>query len=164
MDLFQIMKTTPYIGLLAGAALFLSGCATATVGGRIESNPEAFNRLPPEDQSLVRQGRISEGMTKEAVTLAWGRPDRVSERSEGGTLQEIWQYASYRPVTMSPVDYELAYQNYFYSPYWRRRGPYYCDPYYGYGYGFAAHTSFQPYLEGEVVFENGKVVSWERVR
>ena len=56
------------------AVLFFAGCAT--IETRISEHPEIYNELSPRDQALVRQGRIREGMTMDAVWVAWGSPEQ----------------------------------------------------------------------------------------
>jgi outer membrane protein assembly factor BamE (lipoprotein component of BamABCDE complex) len=56
-------------------ATLLPGCST--VESRIKSNPQLYASLSPADQALVRQGQIRVGMSKGAVFLAWGNPDRI---------------------------------------------------------------------------------------
>jgi len=91
----------------AFAALFFAGCAT--IETRISEHPEIYNELSPRDQALVRQGRIREGMTMNAVWLAWGSPEQKGFGRYHGKSTETWIYRSY------------------YNEY---------DPYYGgYGYG-----------------------------
>ena len=53
--------------VLSLAALYLDSCQTATPTTRINQNPVMFRQLSPEQQLLVQQGRICEGMTKDAV-------------------------------------------------------------------------------------------------
>ena len=61
--------------VVALLASFLAGCST--VESRIKSNPQIYTSLSAADQALVRQGQIREGMSKAAVFLAWGNPDRI---------------------------------------------------------------------------------------
>src|SRR3981081_4368065 len=70
-------------GLVAALlSSLLPGCST--VESRIKSNPQIYASLSPADQALVRQGQIREGMSKAAVFLAWGNPDRVRSGSATG--------------------------------------------------------------------------------
>lgn len=94
---------------VAISALFISGCAT--VDYRISQNPELYQQLSPRDQDLVRAGQIREGMTQEAVFLAWGQPEQKGFGRMNGRQTETWIYRAYYPS---------------YDPY----------PYGGYGGGF----------------------------
>lgn len=76
--------------MLAVLALFTGACST--IESRINENPTAFYRLSPEDQQLVLQGRISEGFDRDAVYIAWGRPDEVTQGQRQGKMTESWIY------------------------------------------------------------------------
>jgi len=85
------MKTTCFLsGLAALGALGLVGCSTPAT--RISANPQAFSRLSPADQALVRAGRIREGFDSTAVRLALGNPDYVTERTSAVGQLQIWHY------------------------------------------------------------------------
>ena len=62
-------------------------CQSVTPADRIGANPVMFRTLTPEQQALVQQGRLCEGMSKDAVYLAWGNPDAapVVGRQNGRT-------------------------------------------------------------------------------
>jgi hypothetical protein len=144
---------------IACGALFLSGCAT--IDSRISQHPEIFQSLSPSDQALVRQGHIREGMTQDAVWLAWGSPEQRGFGRMKGRQTETWIYRAY-------------YNDYAYGPY----------PY-GYGYGYGAvgvighhrrvvaiydpfydpffYPRFVPvsYPYKTVTFENGRVVGYQ---
>jgi len=95
---------------VAVGGLFLAGCAT--IESRISDHPDIYNALSPRDQALVRQGRIREGMSMNAVWLAWGSPEQKGYGRMRGRSTETWIYRAY------------------YNEY---------DPYYGgwgYGYGY----------------------------
>jgi hypothetical protein len=109
-----------------------------------------FEQLPAADRDLVMRGTISEGMSRDAVFLAWGKPDVVTTGSEGGRQIETWRFAEMRPVY--PYGYGVGL---------------------GYGHGYYRHGGFYPYgavgftpgyvpVTASVVrFRNGRVVSWE---
>jgi hypothetical protein len=116
------MKTLRSTGFFGAAlfVLFLAGCDTPTA--RIHSNPGAFAQLPPDQQSLVQQGKVAVGFTADAVRLALGAPDRVTVRRSSTAQSEVWHYFDFDLVT---APYPLYYN--FYSPGWGGIG--------GYGYG-----------------------------
>jgi len=134
----------------------LTSCQTATPAARVQQNPAVFNSLSKEDQDLVMRGTISEGMSRDAVLLAWGPPDNVVHSRESGRDTEIWRYTSMKPV---------------YRPY------YGVGMGYGYGYGYRGYRSggFYPYgsvaLSPDYVpvtssvarFRKGRVVGWDTV-
>jgi hypothetical protein len=84
------------LGLVALLASFLAGCSTP--GSRIKSNPQIYASLSPADQALVRQGQIRVGMSKSAVFLAWGNPDRIRSGVRQGHPFEAWIYTTTRTI------------------------------------------------------------------
>ncbi len=89
------MKTLPL--LLSCLSLLLASCAS-TIQSRVTHNPELFGKLSAADQQAVRAGQVREGMTKEAVFLAWGSPDRVSQGQREGKQVERWNYTELQTV------------------------------------------------------------------
>jgi hypothetical protein len=100
---------------IAVSALVLASCSTTE--SRISGHPEIYQSLSPRDQALVSQGQIRDGMSPNAVFLAWGSPDRKIVGNMRGRPTETWIYVHY-------TTYSYPY------PY-----PYY-GPGYGFGYGF----------------------------
>jgi hypothetical protein len=114
--------------LLATLALALSAC-TSVRQRRIENNLGIYNALTAEDQGLVSSGRIREGFSREAVFLAFGRPESVARGSSKGRETEKWEYWTAQPV-----------QHGFYGPSmgWRRGAI-------GYGYGCGYCGPWDPF-------------------
>jgi hypothetical protein len=86
--------------ILLAAAMVLPfaviGCSTPAT--RIHANPEAFARLPADQQTLVSNGQVAPGFTMEAVRLALGAPDRVTTRVAADGRTTIWHYVNYEAV------------------------------------------------------------------
>ena len=78
---------------LAIVALILTSCATPQ--DRISDHPDLYQTLSPRDQALVSQGQIRTGMSRTAVWLAWGSPDRKIVDNMGAGRRETWVYVSY---------------------------------------------------------------------
>jgi outer membrane protein assembly factor BamE (lipoprotein component of BamABCDE complex) len=78
---------------LACGAAFLANCSN--VEHRIQHNPEAFGRLHPDHQALVRAGQIALGFSRDAVLLALGDPDHVATRTTADGVRTRWHYLSY---------------------------------------------------------------------
>jgi hypothetical protein len=108
----QFLSKALILGI-AVSALVLASCSTTET--RISGHPEIYQTLSAGDQALVSQGQIREGMSRNAVWLAWGSADRKIVGSMRGRPTETWIYVQY---TSYPYPY-----------------PYY-GPGYGLGYGF----------------------------
>jgi hypothetical protein len=91
------MKTTLRLLICTALSLIISSCISARER-RITNNPQIYNSLTTSDQLLVQQGRIREGMTKEGVFLAYGRPDSVATGRQKGVSIEKWTFMSTQPV------------------------------------------------------------------
>ena len=114
---------------------------------RITKNPVMFCVLSPEQQLMVQQGKICEGMSKEAVFLAWGNPNTEPVLGlQNGVSYEKWVYLTYQPVMMNTVGFS--------SGCWGG-GP--C-----YGPAVGTSTAYVPQEAAWVMFENDKVTSWDR--
>ncbi len=136
-------------GLTIAAALVLSlvSCQSATPASRIAENPVLFQSLPTEQQNLVQQGRISEGMSQDAVFLAWGAPNNAPYvGQQNGKNITRWVYTYQEPVMTTPT---------WGASYWGPHGWY--EP----GFYTGMSTIYVPRTAATVLFENNKVVSWE---
>jgi hypothetical protein len=100
---------------IAASALILASCSTTET--RISGHPEIYQSLSARDQALVSQGQLRDGMSPNAVYLAWGSPDRKIIGNMRGRATETWVYVHY-------TTYSYPYPYPFYGPE------------YGYGYGF----------------------------
>lgn len=147
--------------VLAVAILFVQ-CAS-TPKTRIEKNPQMFSKLSAKDRQLVTHGLIREGMTRDAVFLAWGRPDAVSVGINRGRESENWTYEGQRPVRSMNMNMGFGYGGFGYGgfgyPGFGGFGPY------GYGgypmWGSGTSVTYIPYTAGTADFVNGRVVSWK---
>ena len=116
------MKRRFYLGAstlgLAAGALILTSCSTPQT--RISDHPDLYQSLSARDQALVSQGQIRPGMSRNAVWLAWGSPDRKIIANMRGHPTETWIYVYYATSPYYP----------YYGPY----GPY--GPGLGYSLGY----------------------------
>lgn len=103
------MKTIARFSLLIAIALF-SSCSTPE--SRIRRNPELFAQLTPQDQELIRRGRVAVGFTGEMVRLALGEPDRFTTRTTATGTNEVWHYITYEMPSGSPL-YRGWYHRYY---------------------------------------------------
>lgn len=160
MSLFSSISCRMLALLLV--VLFASSCANRSAGERrLNKHPELSQSLTPKEQALVAQGEIAEGMSPDAVFLAWGRPDRIRTGSRNGRKTETWAYFGSTPVARPAVSVGVGGSPAFYS----RFG---VHPTFGYGTGvgwnYGTDIDFARHVAREVEFVNDRVVSWERVR
>jgi hypothetical protein len=142
----------------------LTGCTT--VETRISEKPEAFHRLSPADQAAVQQGKIREGLSMDAVYIAWGPPSqRIPGRYRGSTV-ETWVYdATAAGDYPGPFYYGYGYgYGLGYGYYGGRRGrfghsPFFYDPFYD--PFFYNHANIVRYPERTVSFQNGRVIGFQ---
>ena len=131
--------------LLCGLAL-LTACSTPE--SRIAKQPDLFNRLAPEQQQMIREGRVGIGFDMDLVKLALGDPDRVRERTDANGRSEVWSYVEYEGS-----DGVMLYRG------WYHRG--WGSPYYPY---YMSVPGRRERSRDEVVFRDGRVVSVEQER
>ena len=148
---------------LSASALVLSGCSTTET--RISDHPEIFQTLSPRDQELVKAGKIREGMSHNAVWVAWGSPDQKATGVARGNPVETWIYNEY---TYANAPYPYPYGPFGYGGYFggriafhhhgRHRFAIIGDPFYD-----PFYYSYIPprvaYPSKTVTFQNGGVVS-----
>src|SRR3954451_15521323 len=90
---------------VAASTLVLTGCSTPQT--RLSEHPDLYQTIPHRDQALVKQGQIRIGMSRPAVWLAWGSPDRRIIGNMAGGTTETWvytYYASYPYYPYEPLD------------------------------------------------------------
>jgi hypothetical protein len=148
---------------LSASALILPGCSTTET--RISDHPEVFQTLSPRDQELVKAGKIREGMSQNAVWIAWGTADQKATGVAHGRPVETWIYNDYYYAN-SPYPYPygpFGYGGYFGgNVIFHRHGghrfaiigdPFYDPFYYSYIPPRVAYPS------KTVTFSNGRVIS-----
>jgi hypothetical protein len=141
------MKTLLRLLALAGGLALLAGCSTPQT--RINQNPEAFARLTPEQQQLIKEGKVAIGFDMSMVKLAIGDPDHVKIRTDRNGEREVWSY-----VTYEGDDGMLLYRGYYHRYYYGGGGPFY--PYY------LAYPARREHEHFRVVFHEGRVIAIEQ--
>lgn len=136
--------------MVTGAVAFLLGsCQTITPATRINQNPVMYNMLSPEQKVMVQQGQICEGMSKDAVYLAWGNPNTPPITGlQDGVSYEKWVYTTYQPVMVDSFNTGFGCG---YGHHWH-------------GGGISSSTAYVPQEAAWVMFQNGKVTAWEKRR
>ena len=130
------------------AALLAGGCSTPET--RIRENPEVFNRLNPQEQELIRQGKVAIGFDEEMVKLAVGEPDRIWTRTDAEGATEAWSYTTYETHDGFPL-----YRGFYHRHYYRG----WADPFYPYYLSYPARREREVF---KVVFKEGRVISIEQ--
>ena len=145
------------------AAVLFVQCSSSTPKTRIEKNPQMYAKLNQKEQHLVTHGLICEGMGRDAVFLAWGRPDSVSVGVDRGRESESWTYEGQRPVRSMSMGMGMGMGMGGWGPYgYGGWGPY------GFG-GFpywsnGTSVTYVPYTSGVAEFVGGRVVSWKSTK
>jgi hypothetical protein len=141
------MKRQSFSGALtfgiAAGALVLTSCST--IESRISEHPEIYRNLSSRDQSLVNQGQIRYGMSRNAVWLAWGSPDSKVVGNIRGRSTETWIY----------MYYAYPYYYPYYGPYGSGLG-FFGDPFY-----YSMIPPSIPYPYKVVTFSNSTIVSFQ---
>jgi hypothetical protein len=143
--------------------LFLSGCTTLET--RIQERPEAYRALSPSDQALVQQGKIREGMSQDAVYIAWGPPSSRIPGRNRGRIVETWIYdATAAGDYGGPFLYGSRYGHGLgFGLYGGRRGRFhrhfFYDPFYD--PFFYNRANIIRYPERTVSFQDGRVIAFQ---
>lgn len=170
------------LALTTALTITLSGCST--VKTRIEERPEAFYRLRTGDQALVTQGRIREGLSQDAVYIAWGAPNQRAEGRNRGSAVETWIYFNTTASDYYP-GYGYGYGGLGYGGFGYGYGGFGYGSGFGYGGGFGHRhhgrggryggyyydpffdpffynrTSVISYPDRTVSFQNGRVIAYQ---
>ena len=114
------------------AALLAVACLSAcsTPEDRNEGRSDAFTRLTPAQQALVKAGEVAPGFDGEAVKLALGDPDRVIAGRDGSGPDETWLFRTYRAggVALFTGTYHADRRHgWGWNDYWGPSYPYYLD-------------------------------------
>ncbi|MEY2561311.1 MAG: hypothetical protein QOG51_1726 [Verrucomicrobiota bacterium] len=159
----QILPRALTVVLAASAFVFTSCSTTET---RISDHPEIFQSLSPSDQALVQTGKIREGMSQNAVWLAWGAPDQKATGVARGRQVETWIYNEY-VYANAPYPYPFGpfgYGGYFgggrvaFHHHGRHRFAIIGDPFYD-PFFYSYIPPRVAYPEKTVTFSNGRVIS-----
>ena len=145
---FKIIAMTV---IMTVVVLQFTGC-TSTPQTRVQKNPEMLATLSEQEREMVLRGAITEGMSRNAVYLAWGRPDSVATGSENGRPIETWRYSTLQPVyRYGGFGFGLGYGGGY------RHGHYFYP-----GVAWNMGPDYVPMTSSVVRFRNGRVVAWEK--
>jgi hypothetical protein len=127
--------------LLIAFSVF-AGCSTPQ--SRVGERPEVFASLPSAHREAVLQGGIVEGMNRDAVYFALGKPARVVRGQERGKPIEKWVYSRVEETPIGPIIPERVFDREVITT--PRQT--------------TIHTTVDIF---EVDFENGKVIGWKNL-
>lgn len=134
--------------------LFFVSCAS-TPQKRIEKHPVSYSKLSTEEKAKVEQGRIEQGMSKDAVFLAFGKPGRVSYGSKDGQEYEQWDYVGSEPIFTHNIG---GFYGRGFGRYGRR----------GFGhfgnFGFSPSITYVPRIHSIVRFVDDRVIEFKATR
>ena len=155
------------MALVVLSALLLGGCETTQ--DRIAQRPEAYNALSARDRELVQRGQIREGMSRDAVYIAWGAPNQRGPGRHRGSSTETWIYFDTQAGDYYPPPFAYGYGGFYGGGFGgsflhrhrsgRLHRHVYYDPFYD--PWFYRRTSVVSYPERVVSFQNGRVISFQ---
>lgn len=153
-----------FVFVLVGVVFLVSltsGCENART--RAHDHPAAFAKLSAADQRLVLRSKVREGMSADAVFIAWGEPDEKRTTGTGKDEAVRWRY--HRQLTVkAPLGSwdQLSYGNSVFG----MSVPLAANPGFGFGgVGNEGGLLYQPHLQiadatvKEADFRNGKLES-----
>ena len=121
------------------------------INRRIKKHFLKFDELSEHHKEKVRHGEIVEGMSKDAVYLAWGKANRVRQSSRHGHKTERWEWFDGEPVHTGTIGYGTG-------------GPVFGGPWGGPGWEVGSDVHVVDVLSRSVEFANDRVVAWDRER
>jgi hypothetical protein len=87
---YEVLIKKSTVVLLTGLMLLtVSSCG---VGARIDDRPAAYTALSVDQKKLVRDHKISNGMSEDAVYFAWDEPAIKLITQMNGQNAEVWRY------------------------------------------------------------------------
>lgn len=143
------MKKNISIALISMISLALNSCSMKTPLDRIAEYPQLYQTVPASQRSFVQSGEVRNGMSENAVFLAWGAPNTPHVKGQDGKKSFIkWNYS-----TQVPINSYNSGPHYYIDGYNRNRDhQLYANN----------QTSYIPKIYASVTFTNGKVSSWEK--
>jgi hypothetical protein len=140
------MKTSKFFLLFAAAlGLWLAaGCSTPET--RIQKNPDAFSRLTPAQQDMIKKGQVGLGFDETMVHLALGDPDRIRTRVSAEGATQVWIYTDWA------TDDGMTLYRGWYHRYWG-------EPFYPY---YTSYSDRRTHDQTRVTLKDGKVIEVEQ--
>jgi len=135
------------IFLIAAVAMLVVGCSsTPTLEERRAERATAYAALSAEDKKLVDAAQIRIGMPEDAVFIAWGKPDEVTDSEDQSGRQKQWFY-----------------RNFYFKEnrYWTyREGPGVAGQPVVFERFLQSDLDSRSYISAQITFKDGKVTNW----
>jgi hypothetical protein len=132
--------------LLVFLALLMVSCSTPET--RSKERSDSFSRLSKDDQRLVLKGKITEGLSQDAVYIAMGNPYKKRAGRFQGKETLSWIYGRLESYTIPQYHYQS-----FRDP----KGKVYVTPVY------EPVTEYRTVETFAVFFDQGKVIGWQEL-
>jgi hypothetical protein len=87
--------------------LLLIGCESAQIAARRQAQAADYAALTAEEKALVDRGKLRQGMSTNAVLIAWGQPSIVSTTPTPNGPFVTWEYYRKRAGTDPSVRREV---------------------------------------------------------
>jgi hypothetical protein len=87
--------------------LLLVGCESSHIAARRQAYAADYAALTAEDKALVDRGELRQGMSTNAVLIAWGQPSIISTMPTPNGPYVIWEYYQKRAATNPLVRREV---------------------------------------------------------
>ncbi len=159
---FPISMKSLQLVLALLTVIGFTSCASSTPASRSQARPAAFQAIPAAQKPTVLTGNITEGMSRDAVWVAWGPASSISQASEDGKSFEIWRYTGLRPIYRNNLGmgFGMGFGGFGGFPVGCGRNRFFGTvPFYNFDYG----PDYVPFTEAVVKFRDGKVKAWERL-
>ena len=79
--------------------LLLVGCESSNSAKQRKVHATDYAALTAQEKALVDQGKLSQGMSTNAVLIAWGQPQIISSMSTPNGPFIVWEYYRKRTIT-----------------------------------------------------------------
>jgi hypothetical protein len=90
--------------------LFFVGCESSHIAARRQAYAADYAALTAKDKALVDRGQLRQGMSTNAVLIAWGQPTTISTIPTPNGPFVIWEYYRKRTATIQPDRREVMVQ------------------------------------------------------
>ncbi len=141
------MTIRDFLNVLPLLCAVLVGAGCASPEARIREQADLFAQLSPDDQGLIREGRVAIGFTPAMVRLAVGDPDQVWSRTDADGVSEVWSYTTFESPSGAPL-----YRGWYHQRVYRG------DPLYPYYLGDTRRVAREVF---KVSFRDGAVIAVE---